>query len=256
MTDYVRLHRWLLTSLLLVGVIFQTNQLQAAGGGLQLQQTRVIFNAKDQNAKATINNQSDRVYLIKSSVLASPNPADAQNRAAQPFMITPPLFRMEPQSQSSVLVVRNGTSALPTDRESVFYLSLLAIPSSPKMNEDQGNDVAAQVSVGIQSIIKLFYRPAGLKEPVQTAARRLTFQHSGGQLRVHNPTPYFVTLARVKLDGKAIDVREIGAMVSPFSTQHYPLKNALITGQAQKVTWTVITDFGGESSEYHATLSQ
>lgn len=248
-----RLNRLMLmrTILLLAGVALSASVVQAADGGLQLNQTRVIFDAKAKNATATIKNQSDRVYLVKAGVMATPD-QPAAKKGTVPFMLTPPLFRLEPNSQSSVLVVRDGTVDLPTDRESVFYLSLLAIPSTPKLMEERDAGVTAQVSVGIQTIIKLFYRPTGLSIPVQSASEKLTFRQVGQNLRISNPTPYFVTLARLTLNGKLVDVRdaEAGAMIAPFSTQNYP-----IVGQSQQVTWTTINDYGGESVEYHAAVS-
>lgn len=246
------------TLLWLIGMalfVLLGNAALAAVGGLQLNQTRVIFDAKARNAKATVKNQSDRVYLVKAGVLTTPDQNAAIKSTAVPivpFMVTPPLFRLEPNSQHSVLVVRDGTAELPTDRESVFYLSLLAIPATSKLTEEHNTEVSAQVSVVIQTIIKLFYRPEGLSIPVQTAAEKLIFRQVGQVLQVANPTPYFVTLARLTLDGQVIDVRqaEAGAMIAPFSTQDYP-----ITGQVQQVSWTAINDYGGKSAEYHTTVS-
>lgn len=237
------------------GAVLPCGAVLATDGGLQLNQTRVIFDASAKNAKATIKNQSDRVYLVKAGVLVTPDSATAEKVEVvppAPFMVTPPLFRLEPNSQSSVLVVRNGSAELPTDRESVFYLSLLAIPATTKFTEENNMGVSAQVSVGIQTIIKLFYRPVGLSMPVQTAAEKLTFRQVGKDLQVGNPTPYFVTLARLTLNGKAMDVRNTvtGAMIAPFSTQSYPSPVPV-----QQVRWTVINDYGGESAEYHATAS-
>ncbi|MGJ5719054.1 fimbrial biogenesis chaperone [Morganella sp. B601] len=231
-------------------------QASGADGGLQLSQTRVIFDARAKNAKATISNQSDRVYLVKTGVLATPDPDAAKKDAtvpAAPFMVTPPLFRLEPDSQHSVLVVRNGTTELPTDRESVFYLSMLAIPATAKQAEEYNTGVSARVSVGIQTVIKLFYRPAGLSMPAGAAAESLTFRQTGHSLQVGNPSPYFVTLARLSLNGSMLNVRdtEAGAMISPFSVQNYP-----VTGLAQKVSWTTVNDYGGESAEYHAGVTQ
>lgn len=260
MNRYHRLNGQMLTRaiLLVAGVTLLTlpvGTVNAADRGLQLNQTRVIFNAKAKNATTTIKNHSDRVYLVKANVMATLDLSAAKKGTVDstvPFMVTPPLFRLEPNSQSTVLVVRDGTAELPTDRESVFYLSLLAIPSTSKSTEERNAGVSAQVSVGIQTIIKLFYRPEGLSIPVQYAPKKLTFRQVGQNLQVGNPTPYFVTLAKLTLNGKSMDVRdaEAGAMIAPFSTQNYP-----ITGQAQQATWTVINDYGGESAEYHAAVS-
>nr|MDQ6119426.1 fimbria/pilus periplasmic chaperone [Klebsiella pneumoniae subsp. pneumoniae] len=63
--------------------------------------------------------------MIKADVFATPDGRNTQTdpKSAVPFMVTPPLFRLEPNSQNSVLIVRNGAAQLPADRESVFYLS-------------------------------------------------------------------------------------------------------------------------------------
>ncbi len=244
------------TILWVVGMTPLAGTALAADGGLQLNQTRVIFDAKAKNATTTIKNRSDRVYLVKAGVMVTSDSSAPEKSVvvpSAPFMVTPPLFRLEPNSQSSVLVVRNGTTELPTDRESVFYLSLLAIPATEKLTEDSNTEVSARVSVGMQTIIKLFYRPVGLTMPIQTAAEKLTFRQVGQSLQVDNPTPYFVTLARLTLNDKMMNVRDTGAgaMIAPFSTQNYP-----ITGLAQQVTWAAINDYGGESVEYHATVSR
>lgn len=225
----------------------------AAEGGLQLSQTRVIFDARAKDAQATIKNNSDQVYLIKADVFATPDGRITGTASAPvvPFMATPPLFRLEPKSQSSVLIVRDGTTQLPSDRESVFYLSFLAIPSTSDSAEGAQSGVSARISVGIQSVIKLFYRPAGLSMSAREAANKLTFQNTEQGLGISNPTPYYVTLSQLKVDGKPVDVQgtESGAMLAPFSTRYYP-----VNGVVLNVSWAAINDFGGESVGYDAVV--
>lgn len=217
---------------------------QAEGGGLSLSQTRVVFEGMDKSAKVTLNNQSDRVYLINSRVLPTSD-ATRQVTEMMPFMVTPPLFRLEKESRNTVLIAKNDTSKLPTDRESVFYLSFLAIPAvsnAREVNTDAGM-TATQVSLGIRTVIKLFYRPSGLAMPATAAPEKLTFAQQGTQLTVKNPTPYYVTLAQLMLDGRTVNVREQGAMIAPFSEEIYAVNGAL----AKQIHWSVITEFGGVS---------
>lgn len=221
--------------------------LLAAEGGLRLSQTRVVFEGSSNSTKVTLTNNSDQVYLIKGDVMNTPE-GNAQ-LPAPPFMITPPLSRLEAQSQNTSLVIRNGTVALPTDRESVFYLSLLAIPSTPKGINAEENMTNAQVSVGIRNVIKLFYRPAKLPMNAEQAANKLTFRQVGQQLEISNPTPYYLTLAELKTDSQVVDVRNVDAMIAPFSMNHYPA-----TGKVSQVEWRVITDFGGAGPTYHAKV--
>lgn len=224
-----------------------------AEGGLSLSQTRVIFDAKAKSAKVTLNNQSDRVYLINSRVLLTSDES-SPTTATLPFMITPPLFRLEKESRNTVLIAKNDTSLLPIDRESVFYLSFLAIPAVKKNDDAASRDEEAtsmttpQVSLGIRTVIKLFYRPSGLALLPAAAPSKLTFAQQGTQLSVTNPTPYYVTLARLTVNDQAIPVREMGAMIAPFTSRDYTLPGI---PSANTVAWSAITDFGGVSDDYH-----
>lgn len=221
-----------------------------AEGGLSLSQTRVVFEGKAKSAKVTLNNQSDRVYLINSRVFATPD-STSQTGDITPFMVTPPLFRLEKESRNTVLIAKNDTSALPTDRESVFYLSFMAIPAvntptdKALLDKDEGT-TTTQVSLGIRTVIKLFYRPEGLATPAAAAPDKLTFAQQGTQLVVKNPTPYYQTLARLTLDGRAVNVREQGAMIAPFAEHTYTVKG----GTASRIEWSVINEFGGVSEPF------
>ncbi|WP_430247761.1 molecular chaperone [Providencia sp. PAZ2] len=219
----------------------------AAEGGLRLAQTRVVFDAANPNTKLAIKNSSPQVYLIKADVLNTPE--GNAHKPAPPFIVTPPMSRLEKESQSTLLIVRNGASELPTDRESVFYLSLLAIPSTTKASAPEGEMTSAQVSVGIRNVIKLFYRPKGLPMSVESASSQLTFRQQGQQLEVSNPTPYYITLAQLSVDQHPIDVRELDPMIAPFSTQIYPVK-----GGATRAEWRVITDYGDMSPAYQGKV--
>lgn len=237
---------WLMTLGLLCGMALEASASQT-DGGLSLSQTRVVFEGKAKSAKVTLSNQSDRVYLINSRVLPTPD-ATAPTGEVMPFMVTPPLFRLEKESRNTVLIAKNDTSKLPADRESVFYLSFLAIPAvnnparEATTDTDEGT-TTTQVSLGIRTVIKLFYRPSGLVMPAAAAPGKLTFTQQGTKLVVKNPTPYYVTLAQLTLDGRGVNVREQGAMIAPFSEEKYAVKGAA----ASRIEWSVITEFGGVS---------
>lgn len=225
----------------------------AADGGLQLSQTRVIFDASVKTVQTIIKNQSNQLYLIKAGVLASTDIGinKVSKGAVTPFMMTPPLFRLEPDSQSTVLIVRNGTTQLPSDRESVFYLSFLAIPATSDLTEKTEPGISARISVGIQMIIKLFYRPMGLAISAKEASEKLVFQQTGKLLTISNPTPYYITLSRLNFDARNIDLKasEAGTMLPPYSKQNYS-----VTGIVHNVSWATINDFGGESVIHHTAV--
>ena len=232
--------------LLIIAILCGWSASCYADGGLSISQTRVIFEGNAKNAKVTMNNQSDRVYLINSKVLPT---SDTSRPVTEkmPFMITPPLFRLEKDGQNTLLISRRDTSALPVDRESVFYLSFLAIPAVKKNTgaDLENGETMTQVSLGIRTVIKLFYRPSDLSISAYAAPEKLNFKQQGDRLIVSNPTPYYQTFAQLKVNSHNIDVRKSGAMIAPYSSQNYSVSEPI-----KDIHWSVINDQGGISDTF------
>ena len=243
------IHR-IFSLLVCVLVIMSGTYAHAAEGGISLKQTRVIIDADSKSESITLVNRSKRVYLILSSVHKLPDGA-RESPLDIPFMIIPPLFRLESESTNTLMVLRKDTSKLPDDRESIFYLSFLAIPavSKPENGGIEDGLIQPRVSIGIRSVIKLFYRPAGLVTSVRDAPGELSFQQQGTSIYTHNPTPYFMTLTRLKINGESVDMNESGAMIAPYSSIRYRFSDT-----ARDVSWSVINDYGGVSRTYKLSL--
>ncbi len=244
---HIRMILWCLTTL--AAIVF-TAGVMASEGGVSIGQTRVLFEGSRKSEKVTVTNHSGRVYLINSRVLSMPDRMDSETDSL-PFMVTPPLFRLESGSRNTLLVVRNDTSALPSDRESVFYLSVLAIPAVSKPSDNDGADYMMQprMSVGIRSVIKLFYRPSELPITAAEAQEKLHFTVKDGMLHVENTTPYYLTLAELLTDGTPVDVREQNPMIPPYTGRDYRMK-----GRVSEVSWSVIDDYGGISRIYRSEV--
>ena len=214
-------------------------------GGLGVSQTRVIINAGSSGGTVNLHNYGDRPWLIRGRVTTAPG-----NDKSGPFTITPPLFRMESDGSYMVRVMPQGAQVLPTDRESVFYISFLAIPPSPPPG-DYGADegIAAQVTIGVDTVMKLFYRPQKLAMTSQEAAKKLTFHYTNSQVTVANPTPYWLTLSSLSFNGKTQDMRNVNNMIAPYSEQQFAQEKL-----PREVSWTVINDYGGNSPQYRAMV--
>lgn len=236
--------------LAIFGIVLGTINLSSyAAEGLKLPQTRVIYHAGEKSTTAGIQNLSKKPFLVKTEVLNDIN-QDEQKKQVVPFVVTPPLFRLEPESQYMVRILAQGAIDLPTDRESVFYLSFLAIPSIPQPEQKEESAVTAQVSVGMQTLIKLFYRPAELPINVSDAQSKLKFRSTRDGVVMENPTPYYLTLNSLLLKGKRIDLTQSGPMIAPFEKKTY-----LINGGDKSVQYTVINDYGAVSKPYLQTIS-
>lgn len=208
-------------------------------GGIRLNQTRIIFPASEKAQTVTITNSDNRTYLVQSRVQL-----DVNNTAPAPFFATPPVFLLKPDSRQLLRIVHQG-GALPTDRESVFYLSVLAIPS--RATKD---NAPVQISAGLQFLIKLFYRPPALSAASQTTVCPLHFSRQGPAIRVQNPTPYHQTLGRLAFDHTEVNLQTQPAMLAPMSTLAFTASGSPLLAE-----WQTITDYGGLSAPCQQQLA-
>lgn len=209
--------------------------------GIALESTRVIYPGSAKNGITfTVTNRTGQTYLLQSRVVPWESTAEEVTEAsvAAPFIVIPPLVRFASDEALS-LRIRLTKNDLPTDRESVFGLSLNAIPSQSAPSNSSAESGAKMV-LALQNNLKLFYRPQGLVVMDENArARALQFTREGAQLRVQNPTPYHVTLGEIRL-GAEVVVLGNQRMLKPLSTT---LFDHTVT-QPTQLSWQIIDDMG------------
>ncbi|MBF4180419.1 fimbrial biogenesis chaperone, partial [Lelliottia nimipressuralis] len=87
-----------------------------AHAGLTVGGTRVVFFGNKKEVPLTVtNSQNSSVYLIRSWVESTDKAVKA------PFIITPPLFRIDP-GQENALRIAQSSNTLPQDKESLFWV--------------------------------------------------------------------------------------------------------------------------------------
>lgn len=226
----------------------------AANASVVIAGTRVVFPAANGEVTVRLSNDGSQPALVEAWI-DSGNPDSTPDTAKVPFLITPPLVRMNAGKGQSLRIVYTG-QPLPRDRESLFWLNVLEIPPKPtaKPGEEQNT-----LQFAVRSRLKLFFRPANLTGDPLTAAQLVTWtvvaDGTGYALEAHNPTPYHITFSKLSLsvDGKAY-VPENG-MVAPLSSLHLPIKNLGHAPAAGSVVdYTVINDFGAAAT-YKGTIS-
>ena len=206
----------------------------ALADGITIGGTRLIYNGGQKEASLNVTNSSTGVYLIQSW-------AETENGGAEktPFIITPPLFRLDGNQQNLLRVVHSGGN-LPEDRESLYWLNVKAILAASK-SETQNS-----LQIAVKNRLKLIYRPQGLKGLPDDVSNQLTWSRSGNTITVKNPTPFYMNFQQVKVGG--VDVKE-ATFVAPKSSATF---NA--AGTSGRVTWKVITDYGSAGVENTASL--
>ncbi|OMP91466.1 fimbrial biogenesis chaperone [Raoultella terrigena] len=207
--------------------------------GVSIAGTRLIYNENSHESDITVQNTNaaDPV-LIQSWV---DNVVD-QNKS--PFIVTPPLFRLEAGSSNDLRVLLTSGS-LPKDRESLFTLNIKVIPA----NTAQPGDNILQFAIKNQ--LKLIYRPSGLPGSALDAAKNLHWSQRGGQLHVENHSPYYVTVAGFTWAGHSLKTPIENSVLAPESAENYALP---VHAEARQVSWQILDDFGA-SQTFSAPLS-
>ena len=200
--------------------------------------TRVIVHEKDREASISMKNEGKAPYVVQAWLDAG------EGRNKTPFLTTPPLSRLDPGMENILRIMRVSSNELPADRESVFWLNVKEIPEKA-----QGENV---LQIAVRTRIKLFYRPAALRDGDASLARNslkwavtTSADGKGAVLKVANPTPYHVTFTGFRINKGQQDINT--EMLPPMAEQSYPLK-AIKTPQAVTVTYTTINDYGGETA--------
>lgn len=213
--------------------------------------TRVIFPSGEKEVSVRLTNEGGspglvQMWMDSGDINAKPDETKV------PFILTPPLFRIEPGKGQTLRMIYTR-EPLPQDKESVFYLNLLEVPPRPVELEAEN---ANFMQMAFRTRIKVFYRPKALdsQDAYYKGAAQFVWsvvrEGSGYALEVRNPTPYYFSLITVGLastvEGGTDIMNSEGGMVAPGGTQKYPLKDLKsMPAAGQKVKFEFLNDFGG-----------
>ncbi|OPW91205.1 molecular chaperone [Citrobacter sp. A316] len=226
-------HTILVLSMLLGGWVNQ-----CLAGGIVLERTRVIYDAGKKEAALPVANRSENLpYLLQSWV------DNAQGTERGSFIITPPLFRLDANSDSSLRIIKSPKNII-NDKESLFFINVRAIPAK-KQSDDTNNNMLTLV---FKTRIKLFYRPTNLVGKPYDAYKSLEYKYSNNELDIYNPSAYHIVFAGLAL-GKTDLTNKID-YIAPG--EHKRL--AVPAAAGKTVQWAAINDYGGATKTEIRTL--
>lgn len=168
--------------------------------------TRVVYPAGEKEVTVKIDNVGKKPALAQVWIDAG-DPDATPETARAPFTITPPINRINGGKGQTLRMMYTG-EALPRDKESLFWLNVLEIPASRK---DKNN----QLQLAVRSRLKIFYRPLGLAGSANAARKSVTWKKVSGGIEGYNPTPYFVSVARITQDKEGKVPVADGGMMAP-----------------------------------------
>lgn len=217
--------------LILVFIIF-TLCPAIANAGIALAGTRLIYDANKNSAAIDVLNTDAQIYLIQSWI-------EGVDKSPAPFVLTPPLFKINKKGQQSLRII-NTQSSLPSNKESLFWLNVKAIPLAEQINSG--------IQVAVKTRIKLIYRPKNIREPDHDVSKSLKWSLQKNTVTLNNPTPYYINFYSTKINETPMNEIKIAA---PFSTVSYPISSEILSGV---ITWTTIDDYGAKSEVFSVQI--
>ncbi|CAE6916599.1 putative fimbrial chaperone YadV [Pseudomonas marincola] len=204
--------------------------------------TRIIYPAQEREVTIDLNNKNDTPALIQSWIGTGDSkvgPGEEQ----LPFIVTPPLTRIEPNQGQSLRIAYTG-EPLPEDVESVFWFNMLEVP--PIGKDAKGNNY---IQLAYRSQLKFFFRPEGLSGNPKAAGVNVSWSiakaDQGYVLRGTNDSAFHISIAGATLTVGGKDYpNQQGGMIPPKSTFDYKLEGLNKPVAGGKVSYRWINDFG------------
>lgn len=212
---------------------------------IQIMSTRVVLNAAEKEQSVRINNIGNQPVLTQVWLSTTDKNVGAEKEQF-PFFINPPVARINSKKGKVFRIFQtdDAINKYPRDRETLLWLNVLDIP--PESSEETNKN---QIKMAFRTMIKFFYRPAGLKGNPMEAADNLTWElqktAKGYVVTGTNKSPFYVSMTHAWLtNAQGKDVEIAGQTVAPYSmlTYRFPEVNAV---QGRGVfKYNYITDLG------------
>jgi len=216
-----------------------------AAAGVVVDGTRVVYPAAKREVTINIRNPGETPSLVQAWLDAG-DPHAKPGESKVPFVLTPPLFRLDPTKVQSLRVVYTH-EPLPENRESLFWLNVLDIPPRGAANPDVPN----QLDLAFKHRMKVFFRPAGLAGSAANAPARLTWKllSKDGKLvgiEASNPTAYHVSLIQVTATAGGRPLIVKADMVDPFASRSFDLPDPVAAPNGTvALEYSFVNDYGG-----------
>lgn len=202
---------------------------------IALDRTRIIFDGANNSVSMNLTNKNQNLPYLAEGWLET----EKGEKINSPFIVLPPIQRIEAGDKSIVKIQANPTVAkLPQDRESLYYFNMREIPPRSKTPNT--------LQIALQTRIKMFYRPAAVAEMSKKKKdwqKQIILQENGSGYIITNPTPYYVTLTNFRSSKNGKNVSDIKAlMIAPKDSAQLNIKSSIL---GPHPVMEYIDDYGG-----------
>lgn len=198
---------------------------------IEINKDKFIFVESKGQEIIEIKNNTTNDYFIQSWI----SHYDENNDTELPFIITPPLFKIEKNENYSLKIFKTDEIEK-IDRETLYRINIKRIPLLSDSDESKN-----LLHISMNSVYNLIYRPVSIEEGAKDAYKRIEFlKNKNNEFIVNNPTPYFITLLNV--NSEDIALIEKSKTIPPF--KKYNTKN--IIKEDGLIKWKTINQYGVE----------
>lgn len=213
--------------------------------GVVMTGTRVIFPAKQMEKTIQLENKDNFPNLVQVWLDSGDESATAETANA-PFMVSPQFFKIEAQQGQMLRLIFSGDqSALPSDRESLFYLNFSEMPAI-KSSDIEKN----KLLVVFRNRVKVLYRPEALKTSAANISEQLNYtikkqtDHTIS-IQLNNHSAYYANLSKLslQLNGKEIQ-KEDNITIAPQSVFEWKITPTIKENAELQLQIVLINDYG------------
>jgi len=219
-----------------------------ASADIVISGTRIIYPQVAKDVTVNLQNRGDKPLLVQSWLDDGRDTVDPQ-QIKLPFIITPPVSRVDPQQGQAIRITWLGQT-MPKDRESLLWFNVLEVPPKAKNDGDR-----SRLQLAFRTRIKLFFRPDGLAGSPADALKQLSWQMKreakGSYLVASNNTPLNISLASASFAAAGKNLAVESHSIKPFSREEMKIGGAT-TATSGTVKWVAINDFGGTEEHQSA----
>ena len=213
--------------------------LSSAQAGIVIDSTRVIYPADKREVTLGMTNHADTPRLIQAWI-DSGDPEASIVKATVPFIVTPPIFRLDAGKGQTLRILFTGGN-VPQDRESVFWLNVQEVQPKPAGKANRTKDY---VHFSVRSRLKIFYRPQGLPGSPEQAISALRWHAVDGGLECKNPSAFNVSINNIRIASDADNSGDRrNGMCPAKGTKMFSFKKTE-TEDNKKLSLSIINDYG------------
>jgi fimbrial chaperone protein len=207
--------------------------------------TRVVYPADAGEQILRFSNPDDHPNLVQ--LWLDDGHAARPDGLASPFLVIPPVFRVEPHGGQVVRLSYVG-DALPQDRESLFFLNFLQVPAlkAASVNDNQ-------LVLTVRSRMKVFYRPAALAAEADAARApdalsfAIELDDGAASMVVRNASGYHLMVQQADLllgDQRQVLART--TVIQPFQELRWSLERMPADLAGMRMQLRLLNDVGVE----------